>query len=58
MLDALILKKAFYLRVLELCPVVTSYLFLFSIRTHFELVSRIPLKSLRFEIFPAKRIPK
>jgi hypothetical protein len=26
MLDALILKKAFYLRVLELCPIIASYL--------------------------------
>jgi hypothetical protein len=26
MLDALLLKKAFNLRVLELCPIVTSYL--------------------------------
>jgi hypothetical protein len=27
MLDALILKEAFDLRVLELCPIVASYLF-------------------------------
>jgi hypothetical protein len=27
MLDALLLKKAFNLRVLELCPVVASFLF-------------------------------
>jgi hypothetical protein len=35
--------------------------FLFSwslFRTHFELISRIPLKTLGFEIFPAKIIPK
>jgi hypothetical protein len=35
--------------------------FLFSwslIRTHFELISRIPLRFLGFEIFPAKRTPK
>jgi hypothetical protein len=58
MLDALLLKKSFNLRVLELRPIVTSYLFLFSIRTHFEPVLRISLKSIGFEIFPAKRIPK
>jgi hypothetical protein len=58
MLDVLFLKKAFDLRGLELRPIVASYLFLSLIRTHFEPVSRIPLRSLGFVIFPAKRTPK
>jgi hypothetical protein len=58
MLDAFLLKKSFNLRVLELRSVVASNLFLFSIRTHFEPILRISLRSLGFEIFPAKRIPK
>ena len=58
MLDALLLKEAFYLRVLELCPVVASNLFLSLSRTHFELISRIPLMSLGFVIYPTKRTPK
>jgi hypothetical protein len=58
MLDALLLKKAFYLRVLELRPIVASNLFLSLSRTHFEPVSRIPLRFLGFENYPAKRTPK
>jgi hypothetical protein len=58
MLDTLLLKKAFNLKVLELCPVVASYLFNSQSALIFELVLRIPLRSLGFELFPAKRIPK
>jgi hypothetical protein len=58
MLDALLLKKSFDLRVLELRLIIASNLFLFSIRTHFEPVSRILLMSLGFVIFPTKRTPK
>jgi hypothetical protein len=58
MLDALLLKKAFNLRILELRPIVASNLFLSLSRTHFEPVSRIPLRSLGFGIFLAKRTPK
>jgi hypothetical protein len=57
MLDAFFLKKAFNLRVFELRPIVASYLFLFLIRTHFEPVSRIPLRSLGFVIFLQKEHP-
>jgi hypothetical protein len=38
MLDSLLLKKSFDLRVLELRSIITSNLFLFLIRTHFDLV--------------------
>jgi hypothetical protein len=58
MLDAFLLKKSFNLRVLELRPIIASYIFLSLIRTHFEPVLRISLGSLGFEIFPVKRIPK
>jgi hypothetical protein len=58
MLDALILKKSFDLRVLKLSLIVASYLFLSLIRTRFEPDLRIPLRFLGFEIFPAKRITK
>jgi hypothetical protein len=58
MLDALLLKKSFNLRVLELRSIVASNLLDSQSELIFELVSRISLRFLGFVIFPAKRIPK
>jgi hypothetical protein len=57
MLDALVLKKAFYLRVLELHPVVASYL----LDSQSELILSPSQESLKVSWvcdFSCKRIPK
>jgi hypothetical protein len=57
MLDALLLKKSFNLRVLEVCPIIACNLFDSQSKLIFELVLRISLRSLGFEICPTTRIP-
>jgi hypothetical protein len=57
-LDAFLLKILLHLKILELGPIVASYLFHLELKFVLEPSLESALGSLGFLIYPAKRIPK